>query len=155
VQAIVIGAVTFGIATHELWRPAIEQRLHSAKGRSGDWTDAVLVAIDAVVDLVGNAFTTWDASMTGTPGGTSTHGLARTLAASHALTRTDLVHRLRPDLEPGEHHHLLARLRPVLEDCSAFVESSRGRWQVGRSGVDFGGPIELEGTGHIEAQLVS
>jgi hypothetical protein len=155
VQAIIIGAVTFGIATHELWRPAIEQRLRSAKGRSGDWTDAVLVAIEAVVDLVRNAFTTWDASMTGTPGGTSTHVLARTLAASHALTRTELVRRLRPDLEPGEHHHLLARLLPVLGDCSAFVESSRGRWQIGRSGVDFGGPVALEEASHVDAQLVS
>ncbi len=155
VQAIVIGALTLGIATHELWRPAIKRRLCSAKDRSGDWTDALLVAIDGVVDLVGNAFTAWDASMTGTLGGTSTHELARSLASSHASTRTELVHRLRPDLEPGEHHRLLARLRPVLEDCSAFVESSRGRWQIGRAGVDFGGPIALEETGHLDAQLAS
>jgi hypothetical protein len=78
------------------------------------------------------------------PGGTSlAHRAARALAASaNPVNRTELARLLLPDESEVTRRRLVRDLGPVLRELNAFSALPRGRWELGRAGVDFGGSIE-------------
>lgn len=123
-------------ASAESWAP----RLHGSWQRRADSRREIATAVGEAATAAGlrvrQAEVTWASAERGEAGGTRLHRLARALAVAEApMTRTELVAGL--DL-PG-HRAAMANLANLLYDHRAFHEVRRGRWQLGRESIDFGG----------------
>lgn len=88
----------------------------------------------------------WSSAERGLRGDSSLHRVARHLAlALSPLTRTQILRGLTAEMGDegaGSWHSKMAGLDWLLHRYPLFHEVERGRWQVGRSGADFGGVVE-------------
>jgi len=140
----VLGGLTLIAARHRVWT-ASKDRAAATREAMRDLGEPLKAFAQNLYDRLDQAYQAWDASQRGEGGDSLTHATARLLAcALSPLTRTELAAHLQPE-SGGSPRQLVRQLGSVLNNCSAFVEIERGRWQLGRASVDFGVGSEWRG----------
>lgn len=119
----------------EAWTPRL--RATWGRGAAGrrEFVELVAKEVRAGLQRLEKAQATWSNAERGTAGGTLLHDLAGVLAiAEHPMTRTELV----AAMGFTERRAAMDAIHSLLHEHHAFHEAERGRWQLGREGIDFG-----------------
>jgi hypothetical protein len=135
---LLAGATAAGVIKYQRRKP-IQQRIADARPAWITALEQVGALIVALEQRHRHGEMVWEEAERGQADQGMLHQVTRLLAcAPQPMTRTEILHELGPI--PGyRHRDLMADLHRMLIRFPLFAEVSPGRWQVGRTGVDFGG----------------
>ena len=149
-QTIFLAAAVAAILTYPKWGMVARERGGQLVQGARSFADAaVLPWLSNVGDLYGAASAAWDAAAFAGAEGSLVQDISRLLATSpHPVTRTEMAAALLPHGTGADRHRLVLALRELCRSAAPIVAADNHRWQLGRSGVDFGGrsatPLALQ-----------
>lgn len=140
VGQIVLGATAiYGAFTFRRWLPPVRTGVPRIIGAVGSFLEAVVPIVEAISDQYQTASAVWNDAAYGSESMTLQQQVARALAASPApISRTSIAKVLLPEGSEQERRVLSTELAQVLSSSQAFVNTHQSRWQLGKTGPDFG-----------------
>ncbi|MER7278014.1 hypothetical protein ABT369_26585 [Dactylosporangium sp. NPDC000244] len=118
------------------WVPQLRTTWREGVTGRREYGEALARMLVIAASRVRRAEATWNDAERGEAGAPLLHRLARVLAVADApMTRTELMH----ELGQPARRATMAALADLLSHHPAFHEATRGRWQLGRDRMDFGG----------------
>ena len=140
VAATVIAVAAVAAMTSHWWYPYLRRRVDAVSPGMREVAGRIGHGIYRIFEQYGAALLIWSSAQRGQRGPTLTHRVARMLATSpKPMTRTEITARLRDEVSRFGHRTVMAELHSILHGHQAFCEISRGRWQLGKENVNFGG----------------
>jgi hypothetical protein len=140
VAVTVLSIAALAAVTSRVWHPYLRRHLDDIGPGVREVAASAGRAVLNMFEQYGAALAIWAAAQRGQPGRTLTHRTARILAASpQPMTRTEITAQLHQDVSSRGHRAVMTDLHNLLHQHRAFIEVSRGRWQLGKENANLGG----------------
>jgi hypothetical protein len=141
VQLIVLAAAVAALLTFPKWNPSARARIGQLARSARSFADTnALPWLAEIGDLYGAASSAWDGAVFAGEGQSLIQNVSHHLATSpHPMTQMELAAALWPAGTGAERRRLVLELGELCRSAAPLVATDNHRWQLGRSGVDFGG----------------